>query len=90
MPTVWLLVFSNWNTHLSDTAAVFSTRAACIATARSEESAANPQANTGRHFACEEFVISSEAGLDCEPYLSKPCEMKSAQRPVVIPENQKK
>lgn len=84
MPTVWLLLFINLNNHVSSPVAIFSSRSACLTTARIEWRAANQRRDTGRHFACENFAISTEAGLNCEPYISKTCLLKAATKPVLV------
>lgn len=85
MLTVWVLTFFNVTNHSASSVAVFRDKAACMTTARIEYRAANPKSDTGRHFGCEEFSVSTEAGLDCEPFISEACVLKMANKPVFSP-----
>ena len=90
MVGVWVLVFSNLNNHLTANVAVYRNQAACMTTARIEYRAANPKGDAGLRFYCEEFPILVEAGLDCEPYVSKTCLEKAANKNVLMPSEEGK
>ena len=85
MPTVWLLMFMNVNNQVSSPVAIFATKDACLTTAKTEWRAANPQGDKGLHYTCEDFSISTEAGLECEPHISKNCLMKQGMKEVWTP-----
>jgi len=86
MVTVWLLMFLNLTNHESVPVALFSGKAACLTTARTEWRAANQQGDTGRHFSCEAFAISSRLDSTASPLISKTCLLKYATKDVSLPD----
>jgi hypothetical protein len=89
MQQIWILIFTVTSQHQMTAVAAFTTQAACISTAKIEDKAANQTSDTGRHFGCEDFTLSTEVGLDCEPLVSETCLIRLGNKMITVPKEYK-